>query len=329
MAFPAQRLRRLRRTPTLRRMVREARLSVDDIIYPLFVVHGRGIREEIQALPGNYHLSLDLLAEEVQQARELGIPAVLLFGIPERRDTEASESYAPDGIVQQAVRVVRESAPDMAVITDVCLCEYTEHGHCGIIKDGYLDNDESLRLLARVAVSHARAGSDLLAPAAMLDGQIATMRGALDEEGLGNTGIISYAAKFASVLYDPFFREGTHSMLAFGDKRTHQMDPGNGDEALREIALDIDEGADIIMVKPAMTYLDVLWRARSRFAVPLAVYNVSGEYAMIAGAAQGGRMDQRRAMYEVMTSFKRAGANLIVTYFAKQLAADLREGRFD
>ncbi len=310
-------------------MVREARLRVDDIVYPLFVVHGSGIKEEIPALPGNYHLSLDRLVEEVQQARELGIPAVLLFGIPRRRDREASESYAPDGIVQQAVGVVRETAPEMAVITDTCLCEYTEHGHCGIINDGYLDNDQSLELLARVAVSHARAGADLLAPAAMLDGQIATMRRALDEDGFATTGIISYAAKFASVLYDPFFREGTHSTLAFGDKRTHQMDPGNGDEALREIALDIDEGADIIMVKPAMTYLDVLWRARSRFAVPLAVYNVSGEYAMIAGAGQGGRIDQRRTMHEVMTSFKRAGANLIVTYFAKQLAADLREGRFD
>jgi porphobilinogen synthase len=314
-------MRRLRRTETLRRMVRQSRLSVDDLVFPLFVVHGRGVKRGIDVLPGVYHFSIDKLAKEVREIREMGIPAVLVFGVPERRDRRASESYAADGIVPRAIGAIKEVAPEIVVITDVCLCGYTDHGHCGVIKDGYLDNDDSLELIAKTALSHARAGADVVAPAAMLDGQIQRMRSVLDKHGFTNTAIMSYAAKFASTLYDPFFKEGSGSVVSFGDKRTHQMDCGNGDEALREIALDIDEGADIVMVKPAMTYLDIVYRAKRRFEVPLAVYNVSGEYAMIAAAGQAGVIDQHTALVETMTAFKRAGADLIISYGAKALAA--------
>ncbi|MEW6752093.1 MAG: porphobilinogen synthase [Candidatus Latescibacterota bacterium] len=323
MGFPTVRMRRLRRNETIRAMVRESTLSTSDLIYPLFVVHGRGVRHEIEALPGNYHLSPDLLVEEVREVRDRGIPAVLLFGLPHRRDAEASEAYHPEGVVQRSVCMLKEAVPEMIVITDVCLCEYTTHGHCGVLHDGYLDNDASLELLRKVTLSHARAGADILAPAAMLDGQISTMRTALDQEGFPGVCIMGYSAKYASALYDPFFRHGTQSAVTFGDKKTHQMDFHNSDEAMREIALDIEEGADIVMVKPGMFYLDVVWRAKQRFDVPMAVYNVSGEYAMIKAAAQLGRLDERRVMLEVLTGFKRAGADLIITYFARQAAEAL------
>ncbi len=324
MGFPAQRMRRLRQSERIRGLVRENELSAGKFILPLFVVPGRGIRQEIPSLPGNYHLSIDELVEEVGSVRDLGIAAVLLFGLPAAKDEQASGAYAHDGIVQQAVRALKHVYPDVVVITDVCACEYTTTGHCGFIKNGYLDNDSSLELLTKITVSHAEAGSDIVAPAAMLDGQIAAMRAALDERGFHNLPIMAYAAKYASKLYDPFFKEGTNSTLAFGDKRTHQMDYSNADEAMREIALDIQEGADIVMVKPALFYLDIVARAKNEFHMPLAVYNVSGEYAMIDAAARMGRLNRDAIMLEALTSMKRAGADLIITYFAKR-AAELLE----
>jgi len=324
MGFPTQRLRRLRRNQTQRSMVRECDVRRDDLIYPLFVVHGRGIKQEIKGLAGNYHHSVDLLVEEAKQIRDLGILAVLIFGIPEKKDADASEAYAENGIVQQAVRALKREVEGLTVITDVCLCEYTEHGHCGIIENGYLINDRSLELLAKVTVSHATAGADIVAPAAMLDGQIRTMRSALDKERLIDTAIMGYSAKFASKLYDPFFKQCTHSAVAFGDKRTHQMDFGNSDEAMREIALDIEEGADIIMVKPALFYLDIVARAKAEFKMPLAVYNVSGEYVMLKAAAEAGRLDEASVRMEMLTAFKRAGADLIITYLAKEVASALK-----
>jgi len=326
MAFPAQRLRRLRKNEALRGMVRETHLSADRFILPLFAVPGSRVREEISSLPGNYHLSLDCLVEEALSARDLGIPAVLLFGVPEARDERASGAYAPRGIVQEAVRALKKMVPDLVVITDVCGCEYTANGHCGYIVDGYLDNDASLELIAQIALSHAEAGSDMVAPACMLDGQIQAIRRLLDLNGFHNLPIMSYAAKFASKLFDPFFREGTQSTVSFGDKRTHQIDCANGDEALREIALDIEEGADIVMVKPALFCLDVVARAKQEFHMPLAAYSVSGEYAMIDAAASLGRLDRDAVMMEALTAIRRAGADLIITYFAKR-AAELLEGR--
>ncbi len=324
MGFPVQRLRRLRRNAGIRGLVRENRLSAADFILPLFVVPGMGIRREIPSLPDNYKLSIDLLVQEVAKIRDLGIPAVLLFGVPESKNDGASGAFDRDGIVQRAVRAIKAQVPEMLVITDVCACEYTPSGHCGILKDGYLDNDASLELIARITVSHALAGADMVAPAAMLDGQIATMRRALDEAGFHNLPIMAYSAKYASKLYDPFFKEGTESVLAFGDKRTHQMDVANSDEAMREIALDIEEGADIVMVKPALFYLDVVYRAKQRFQMPLAVYDVSGEYAMIDAASQMGRLDKDAVMFEALTCMKRAGADVIITYFAKRAAQLLR-----
>jgi porphobilinogen synthase len=323
MSFPNQRLRRLRKTESLRRMVHQTRVTVDDIICPMFAVPGRGVRREIASIEGTAHLSVDLLVEEAKQVRDLGIPAVLLFGLPEHKDPAASESYAADGVVQTATRALKRAVPDLTVITDVCMCEYTDHGHCGIMRDGYLQNDESLELIARVTHSHAEAGADMMAPAAMLDGQIATMRRTLDEHGFADRAIMAYSAKFASTLYDPFFKDGTLSTVAFGDKRSHQMDWGNSDEAMREIALDIEEGADIVMVKPAMTYLDIVYRAKQRFGMPLAVYNVSGEFAMLKAAHAAGRVREDRMVPELLTSFKRAGADLIITYFARDFAKTL------
>jgi len=322
MAFPTQRPRRLRQNESIRQLVRQTTLSVENFIYPLFVVPGAGIKQEIAALPDNYHLSIDCLIEEAKQARDLGINAFLLFGVPDAADKneQASAAYAPKGIVQQAIRALKSMVPGILVITDVCPCEYTTHGHCGIMKNGYLVNDASLELLTKITVSHAEAGCDMVAPAAMLDGQIQAMRQALDGHGFYNLPIMAYAAKFASKLYDPFFKEGTHSTLSFGDKRTHQMDFGNSDEAMREIAMDIEQGADIVMVKPALFYLDVVYRAKQEFRMPLAVYNVSGEYAMIHAAAQLGRLDKNAVMMEALTCLKRAGADLIITYFAKQAA---------
>jgi porphobilinogen synthase len=304
----------------MRGLVRENELSARKFILPLFAVPGSGIRREIGALPGNYHLSVDRLVDEALAARDLGIPAVLIFGIPEKKDEAASSAYDPDGIVQQAVRALKRWVPDLLVITDVCACEYTEHGHCGFMKDGYLDNDSSLQLLSRITLSHAEAGSDIVAPAAMLDGQIREMRRALDAHGFVRTPIMAYSAKYASKLFDPFFKEGTKSTLSFGDKRSHQMDYANADEAMREIALDIEEGADIVMVKPALFYLDIVARAKKEFSMPLAVYNVSGEYSMIDAAARMGRLDRDAIMLEALTAMKRAGADLIITYFAMRAA---------
>lgn len=320
MGFPIHRMRRLRLNENLRRMVRETSLSVNDFIYPMFVVHGSNIKSEIKCLPGIYHWSVDRLVEEVKEVRDLGIPAILLFGLPEKRDEIGSEAYDPDGIVQTAVRAVKDDIPDIVVVTDVCLCEYTNHGHCGILNNGHVHNDKTLELIAKTALSHAEAGSDIVAPAAMMDGQIGAMRRTLDDHDYHETIIMAYAAKFASKLYDPFFKHGTQSTVAFGDKKSHQMDFANSNEAMREIALDIEEGADIIMVKPAMFYLDIVNRAKERFEMPLAVYNVSGEYAMIKSAAELGRIDEREITLELLTSFKRAGADLILTYSARDIA---------
>lgn len=324
MGFPVQRMRRLRQNEAMRGLVRENRLSASRFILPLFAVPGKRIRREIASLPGNCQLSIDCLVDEALAARDLGIPAVLLFGVPESRDEQASGSYAQNGIVQEAVRALKRAVPDLVVITDVCACEYTLNGHCGFIRDGYLQNDASLELITRITLSHAEAGSDIVAPAAMLDGQIQYMREVLDTHGFENLPIMAYAAKFASKLYDPFFKEGTQSAVTFGDKRTHQMDVANSDEAMREIALDIEEGADIIMVKPALFYLDIVQRAKKEFQMPLAVYNVSGEYAMIDAAARLGRLNRDAIMLEALTCMKRAGADLIVTYFAKRAAALLQ-----
>ncbi len=324
MGFPIQRLRRLRRNEVLRSMVRECKVSVTDLIYPMFVVHGSGIKKEIEVLPGNYHLSVDKLIEEATIIRDLGIPAVILFGLPERRDEQVSEAYDPKGIVQLAVRSLKKNVPDLVVITDVCMCEYTPHGHCGLLVEGYLENDRNLELLGKIAVSHAEAGADIVAPAAMLDGEVAAIRKALDAKGFINVAIMGYSAKMASKLYDPFFKGGTESVVAFGDKKSHQMDYSNANEALREIELDIEEGADIVMVKPGMFYMDIIYRAKQKFGMPVAVYNVSGEYAMIKSAAQLGRINEQEIVIELLTSFKRAGADLILTYFAREYAPLLR-----
>jgi len=317
-------MRRLRQNEQLRAMVRENSLSVGDFIYPMFVVHGNRVKQEICSLKGNYHLSIDMLIEEAKQVRDLGIPGVLLFGIPDKRDVAASEAYSPQGIVQRAVRALKEEVPQLIVMTDVCLCEYTEHGHCGIVENGYLQNDASLELIAKVACSHAEAGADIMAPAAMLDGQIKTMRDALDKKGFINSALMAYSVKYASRLYDPFFKEGTKSNVTSGDKRSHQMDYSNSSEALREIALDIEEGADIVMVKPAMFYLDIVYRAKEQFKMPLAVYNVSGEYAMVKAAAEVGKLDENALKLEILTGFKRAGADIIISYHAKEVAQLLR-----
>jgi porphobilinogen synthase len=325
MAHVTFRPRRLREKRLLRRMVRETALSVDDFVYPLFVVHGRGVREPIGPMPGQFRVSIDELLKEAKDAAGMGIPAILLFGVPADKDVRASEAYAEDGIVQQAVRAVKDRVPDLLVITDVCLCEYTSHGHCGVVEDGTVRNDPTLELLARVAVSHAEAGADVVAPSDMMDGRVGAIREALDEAGCTETPIMAYSAKYASAFYEPF-REAADSAPQFGDRRGYQMDPANGVEAMREIALDIDEGADIVMVKPALPYLDIIARAKSDFGVPLAAYSVSGEYAMIKAAAQLGWLDEKRAMMEALTSIRRAGADIIITYFAKDAARQLEHG---
>lgn len=326
-------MRRLRKTETLRRMVRENRLSVDDLVYPLFVVPGKRIKKEIGAMPGCFHLSVDKLVEECKEVRDLGIPAILLFGIPETKDAVGSQACAPDGIVQRAVEAVakkingKESAAGarLEIITDVCLCEYTDHGHCGPIRDGDVDNDAALALLAETAVSHARAGATMVAPSDMMDGRVAAIRAALDKTGFQDVPIMSYAAKYASAYYGPF-REAADSAPQFGDRRSYQMDPANGDEALEEVRLDIEEGADIVMVKPALAYMDIIRRVKERFGRPVAAYNVSGEYAMIKAAAARGWIDEERVVMETLTGFKRAGADVILTYFAKDVARRLGNG---
>ena len=326
MAHPIYRPRRLRDKALLRKMVRETALSSDDLIYPLFVVHGRGLRQPIAPMPGQYRLSVDEVVKEAKDAASMGIPAVLLFGIPEDKDPRGSEAYADEGIVQQATRAIKDTVPDLLVITDVCLCEYTSHGHCGVVEDGRVKNDPTLELLARTAVSHAEAGADLVAPSDMMDGRVAAIREALDEASFGETPIMAYSAKYASSFYGPF-REAAGSTPQFGDRRSYQMDPANVVEALREVALDVDEGADIVMVKPALPYLDVVSRVKAEFGLPLAAYSVSGEYAMIRAAGTLGWLDEERAMMEALVSIRRAGADLVITYFAKDAARRLESRR--
>ena len=325
MAHPIFRPRRLREKSLLRSMIRETALAVDDLVYPLFVVHGRGVREPIAPMPGQCRLSVDELVKECKDAAGMGIPAVLLFGLPEEKDPRGSEAYAEDGIVQQAVRAVKDTVPDLLVVTDVCLCEYTSHGHCGVVEDGAVRNDPTLELLARTAVSHAEAGADVIAPSDMMDGRVGAIREALDEASFTETPIMAYSAKYASVFYGPF-REAADSTPQFGDRRSYQMDPANVQEAMREIALDLDEGADIVMVKPALPYLDVISRAKAEFGVPLAAYSVSGEYAMIRAAGQLGWLDEERAIMEALTGIRRAGADIVITYFAKDAARLLERG---
>ena len=321
--FPALRLRRMRRTEPIRRMVRETALAPGDLVYPMFVVHGRSVRREIDSMPGCFHLSPDEAVREAEEALGLGVPAVLLFGIPASKDSVGSEAYAEDGVVQLAVRALKAELPELVVITDVCLCEYTDHGHCGIVVGGQVDNDRSLELIARTALSHAEAGADMVAPSDMMDGRVGAIRSCLDEGGLRDVPIMSYAAKYASAFFGPF-RVAAESAPQFGDRKGYQMDPANVREAMREIELDIQEGADVIMVKPALPYLDVIARARDRFDLPLAAYSVSGEYAMLKAAAQNGWLDERSAVLEALTGIKRAGADIILTYHAKDAARWLR-----
>ena len=323
MSFPIVRPRRLRRTETLRRMVRETRLSRDDLVLPLFVVEGRSVREAISSMPGVFRFGVDELVSEAKQVHDLGIPAVILFGIPAAKDSRGSGADAPGGIVQRAVAAVKQAVPDLCVITDVCLCEYTDHGHCGLVEGDEVRNDASLERIAATALSHARAGADVVAPSDMMDGRVAAIRRALDGSGFEELPILAYAAKYASAYYGPF-REAAESAPAFGDRRAYQMDPPNRREALREMRLDLAEGADLLMVKPALPYLDVLADARREFDVPLAAYQVSGEYAMIQAAAERGWIDGPRAMQEALVAIKRAGADLLLTYAAKDIAARLR-----
>ena len=325
MPFPIYRPRRLRESPLLRSMVRETTLRAADFVYPLFAVHGRGVREPIGSMPGQYRLSIDELLKECKDAASMGIPAVLLFGLPRDKDPRGTEAYAEDGIIQQAVRAVKDTIPDLLVITDVCLCEYTSHGHCGVVEDGRVKNDPSLELIARTAISHAEAGADMVAPSDMMDGRVAAIRKALDEKGLSDTAILSYAVKYASAFYGPF-REAAESAPKEGDRRGYQMDPANVREAIREVALDVEEGADIVMVKPALPYLDVIAEVRSTFDLPVAAYNVSGEYAMLKAAAEKGWIDHDRAMLETLTAIRRAGADMILTYHAKEAAELLKKG---
>jgi porphobilinogen synthase len=319
MQFPDYRPRRLRKNENFRRMIRETRLSVDNLIYPLFVVPGTKVKKPITSMPGNFQMSVDHIVREAARMKTLGIPAVLLFGIPEKKDEIASGALAKDGIIQQATREIKNKVPDILVITDVCLCEYMSHGHCGMIEKGEVMNDLTLEVLAEQAVSHANAGADMVAPSAMMDGQIGALREGLDEAGFDAVPIMAYSAKYASCFYGPF-REAAESAPSFGDRRSYQMDPANSDEAIREISLDVAEGADIIMVKPALAYLDVIRRAKEEFDLPLAAYNVSGEFAMVKAAAQMGWIDGERAMLESLTAIRRAGADMIITYFAPEAA---------
>jgi porphobilinogen synthase len=319
MYYPVFRARRLRETETFRRMVRETRLSADQFVYPLFVAHGRELHREISSMPGQFQLSVDELVREVKDVAALGIPAVMLFGLPAAKDAYGSEAYAPDGIIQRAVRAIKDAVSDLVVITDVCLCEYTSHGHCGVVEQGRVKNDATLELLARAAVSHAEAGADMVAPSDMMDGRVAAIREALDDGGFEETPILAYAAKYASAFYGPF-RDAADSAPQFGDRRSYQMDPPNVREALREIALDLEEGADAVMVKPALAYLDVIRAARERFDAPLAAYNVSGEYAMVKAAAARGWLDERRVTLELLTGIVRAGADMVITYHALEVA---------
>jgi porphobilinogen synthase len=317
--FPIHRPRRLRKNDTIRRMVRETSLSPDNFIYPLFVTFGKGVRKEISSMPGCFQESVDKVVKHAKEVYSLGIPSVLLFGIPEHKDETGTGAYDEHGVVQKAIKAIKNAVPELYVITDVCMCEYTSHGHCGIIKDGDVENDSTLESLAKEAVSHAKAGADMVAPSDMMDGRVEAIRDALDGKGFSDLPIMSYAAKYASAFYGPF-REAAESTPQFGDRRSYQMDPSNRREALKEIALDIEEGADIIMVKPALAYLDIISDAKDSFDIPVAAYNVSGEYSLVKAAGRLGWIDEKRAMMEILTSIKRAGADLILTYFAKEAA---------
>jgi porphobilinogen synthase len=322
--FPVHRPRRLRKNGTIRRMVRETSLSPDNFIYPLFVTFGRSVRKEISSMPGCYQESVDGIAGHAKEVYSLGIPSILLFGIPEHKDEVGSSAYDEHGVVQEAIKAIKDAVPELYVITDVCMCEYTSHGHCGIIKGCDVQNDPTLELLVKEAVSHAKAGADMVAPSDMMDGRVEAIRLAFDEEGFPEIPIMSYAAKYASAFYGPF-REAAESTPQFGDRRSYQMDPANRREALKEVALDIEEGADIVMVKPALAYLDIISDVRDSFDVPVAAYNVSGEYSMVKAAGKLGWIDEGRAMMEILTSIKRAGADLILTYFAKDAAKVLNK----
>ncbi|MCP2604972.1 porphobilinogen synthase [Candidatus Aminicenantes bacterium AH-873-B07] len=326
MGFPINRLRRLRKNENLRRMVRETKISLDDLIYPLFVRPGKNIKAEISSMPGNYQWSIDLLVKECEEIFKLGIPAVILFGIPESKDELGSEAYSESGIVQKALRAIKKEVPDLILIADVCLCEYTSHGHCGIVENGYVNNDKTLELLAKSALSFAEAGADIVAPSDMMDGRVKAIREILDKNGFFNIPIMAYSAKYASSFYGPF-REAAESAPKFGDRKSYQMDPPNVREALREIELDIEEGADIVMVKPALSYLDIISKARERFNVPIAAYNVSGEFSMVKAASKLGWIDEEKIIFEILISIKRAGADLILTYFAKDIAKKLKNSK--
>jgi porphobilinogen synthase len=319
MSFPVSRPRRLRANETMRRMVRETHLRPDDLVHPLFVTFGRGVKKKIPSMPGCFQMSVENVVKEAQKVYKLGIPAVLLFGIPEHKDAKASEAYKKTGVVQKAVRAIKDKLPDLLVITDVCLCEYTDHGHCGIIHEGDVLNDPTLELLGKEALSHAEAGADIVAPSDMMDGRVGFIRDVLDSHGFDDIPIMSYAAKYASAFYGPF-RDAAESVPQFGDRKSYQMDPPNRTEATKEVALDIEEGADIVMVKPAMTYLDIISDIKNTFDLPVAAYNVSGEYSMVKAAAKAGWIDEERVMMEILTSIKRAGADIIITYHAMDAA---------
>jgi len=326
MKFPVYRPRRLRKSDLFRRMIRETHLRPDDMILPLFVCPGKGVKRPISSMPGNFQLSIDLLIKEVQEVRSLGILGVILFGIPEKKDELGSEAYAEHGIIQRAIEALKEKVDETLIITDVCLCEYTSHGHCGVVKDGEVLNDATLELISRQALSHVRAGADMVAPSDMMDGRVGAIRKTLDDHQLENVPIMAYSAKYATSYYGPF-REAAESKPQFGDRKSYQMDPANGDEALREVRLDIEEGADIVMVKPALPYLDIIYRVKQTFNIPVAAYNVSGEFALVKAAAQLGWVDGEQVMMESLTAIKRAGADLILTYFAKDAARMLGGGK--
>ena len=319
VAFPQLRSRRLRRTEALRALFRENQVDIGDLVYPLFVVEGSGIKQQIPSMPDIFHFSVDQLPREVEEIAKLTIPAIILFGIPEYKDEVGSSAYHPEGIIQRAIRTIKQSVPELLVVTDVCLCEYTSHGHCGVVVDDYVDNDQTLPLLAKTALSHVEAGADIVAPSDMMDGRVKAIREMLDKEGFQHIPILSYAAKYASAFYGPF-REAAESAPQFGDRRSYQMDPPNIREALREVEQDIAEGADIIMVKPALAYLDVIRQVRNTFNYPLAAYSVSGEFAMVKAAAQQGWLDEKQTVLEILTAIKRAGADIIITYYAKEVA---------
>ncbi|MBF0227576.1 MAG: porphobilinogen synthase [Desulfobacterales bacterium] len=324
MLFPDFRARRLRQNENFRRLIRETSLSVNDLILPLFAVNGKGIKNPIPSMPEQFHLSIDNIVKVAKEAKDIGIPGILLFGIPEKKDSLGTSAYSKDGIVQKAVKEIKDKVPDILVITDVCLCQYTDHGHCGIVQGNIIDNDSSLDLIARTALSHAKAGADMVAPSDMMDGRVSEIRDLLDENGYSNTPIMAYSAKYCSAFYGPF-RDAADSAPKFGDRRTYQMDPANAVEAIREATMDIDEGADIIMVKPALAYLDIICKLKTEIDLPVAAYNVSGEYSMIKAAAQMGWLDEKKVMMETLLSIKRAGADIILTYFALEAAKELNK----